>query len=671
MAMFEREKNLQFNKRTFTQIHQTSDISEILYKKSAPGAFHISNQRYDSRTCYPGTRVAVLEDIIEQVQIAAVSTIVWLYGAAGAGKSSIAQTIAEMCRTKKLLIGSFFFCRTAPPRNNARRLAASLVYQLCQTIPSTFEYIAACIQKNPTIFENSLEVQLHQLFVEPLRRACELDPELCPSHRLLILDGLDGCENLKPLLSVFGKVLQTTPIPIILLVASRPDFHISSIFDSPKNISFIPTVRIGLNDSYDVDADIRLYTTVELKQIKCSHPLNKYIPANWPTPEDIELVVQKSSGQFIFPATVVRYVEHVKFKPHERLQMALTSFERFGSQINSSPFKELDALYLQIFLSVEDVVTTLSILRHILCLENADCPQTIAFRLQLAPGDVEMYVSPLGSLIQFEGEEKPLRVFHRVSLRDFLINKERSQDLWLFGTVVSTFVAKSYMDQISAVDSNRSWNNLIADATHFLHDASFDGELTKSLNILQDKVQGMISDYKYDIGIQRDDGLWFERPDTPKIIDKLCVIDLLFKRHHGKSEIRAQSLKGLAGYFRRNLATYLVQENLCDFLVFWVFCTIPVEVSEYNNPFHNFVSTCFSIPEPLWVDFSRILGSDKTDGETYNSTFRSFLTEATLCENLLSPKQLVQAALRCIAYISSLKDLRVYGTNPMGGGKLG
>ena len=38
--------------------------------------------------------------------------VLWLYGSAGAGKSAIAQTIAEMCTELGLIVASLFFSRS-------------------------------------------------------------------------------------------------------------------------------------------------------------------------------------------------------------------------------------------------------------------------------------------------------------------------------------------------------------------------------------------------------------------------------------------------------------------------------------------------------------------------------------------------------------------------------
>jgi hypothetical protein len=50
------------------------------------------------------------------------SRIPWLYRPAGAGKSAIAQTVAESTAKQKNLAASFFFFRSSPDRNTAYKL---------------------------------------------------------------------------------------------------------------------------------------------------------------------------------------------------------------------------------------------------------------------------------------------------------------------------------------------------------------------------------------------------------------------------------------------------------------------------------------------------------------------------------------------------------------------
>ena len=65
----------------------------------------------------------------------------WLYGPAGAGKSAIAQSIAELCHDANILAASFFFSRTAVGRNNDSCPIPTLVYQLCPSMPPIRKYV--------------------------------------------------------------------------------------------------------------------------------------------------------------------------------------------------------------------------------------------------------------------------------------------------------------------------------------------------------------------------------------------------------------------------------------------------------------------------------------------------------------------------------------------------
>jgi len=58
------------------------------------------------------------------------AVIMWIYGKSGAGKSAIAQTIADCCDVQRLLLASFFFSRLDPSRNNPKSLITTIAYQI-------------------------------------------------------------------------------------------------------------------------------------------------------------------------------------------------------------------------------------------------------------------------------------------------------------------------------------------------------------------------------------------------------------------------------------------------------------------------------------------------------------------------------------------------------------
>ncbi len=83
-------------------------------------------------------REAVQKDIMDwilQTVTTRIQWMLWLNGAAGAGKSAIARSIVALCLARNIPIARFFFFRTDPTRNTLRPVVATLVYQLIQQLP--------------------------------------------------------------------------------------------------------------------------------------------------------------------------------------------------------------------------------------------------------------------------------------------------------------------------------------------------------------------------------------------------------------------------------------------------------------------------------------------------------------------------------------------------------
>lgn len=116
--------------------------------------------------------------------------IMWLYGPAGAGKSAIAQTIAEQCHTSHLLRASFFF---SPKRNNEKSLIASIAYQIALNVPLL---ASGTVDHDPVILYRSVEAQLTMLIIESLTQVSRtgIVPST-PVSNLIVIDGLDECRD--------------------------------------------------------------------------------------------------------------------------------------------------------------------------------------------------------------------------------------------------------------------------------------------------------------------------------------------------------------------------------------------------------------------------------------------------------------------------------------------
>ena len=67
-----------------------------LFDHIASSALHNSSESYDRGKCHPGTRKFVLEKILQWAKNPNnLGLLMWIFGPAGAGKSSIMQSIAE------------------------------------------------------------------------------------------------------------------------------------------------------------------------------------------------------------------------------------------------------------------------------------------------------------------------------------------------------------------------------------------------------------------------------------------------------------------------------------------------------------------------------------------------------------------------------------------------
>ena len=104
---------------------------ERLQMAVASAAFHNSAQRLDPPKCHANTREAVLRSIMDWIMNDAnrQTWILWLNGAAGAGKSAIARSITTLCLAKEIPVARFFFGRGDPTQNTIHSVAATLVYQ--------------------------------------------------------------------------------------------------------------------------------------------------------------------------------------------------------------------------------------------------------------------------------------------------------------------------------------------------------------------------------------------------------------------------------------------------------------------------------------------------------------------------------------------------------------
>ena len=392
--------------------------------------FYDSDNRVNPPKCHPNTKVAVINKIIDWANgiIDANAFMLWLYGPAGAGKTAIARKIAEIFADHGLLLASFLFFRSDPNRNTMKPLVANIAYRVAFVIPGAREPINAVIEADPLTLSYSVEMQLKKLVFEPLRLLVDqgyFSNQQFP--RLIVIDGLDECldkdsqTNLVQLLSFSVARYQ---LPLKFLIVSRPEFHIKSAVAIAGEQSTVS--HLELNNDFLPNEDIHCFLTDKFREIKACHPFRSRIPSFWPSKQQMDTLICKASGQFIYASLAVRFINSTCNLPMRQLDIVLELRPPINHDL---PFAELDALYAFILSCTKSLVLVLRILGLYDALNEGygeDILGFIEFVLGLEDGDACFYLSPLNSLL--EVQEHHDICFHHSSFMDFLHSAERSKD---------------------------------------------------------------------------------------------------------------------------------------------------------------------------------------------------------------------------------------------------
>ena len=427
----------------------------------------------------------------------------WLTGAAGAGKSAIAQSLIELCLLEDLVIASFFFSRSDGSRNHGGPLVATLAYQIYQSVPAVQQEILSAIDADPFILTKSIERQLLVLVADPLSRMHSAGG-LWPSgtYRVIVIDGLDECKDIKIRQQILRAISNTTrqfKLPILFLVASRPDHDINLEFRSSEMDGIY--TRLYLDDSFSPDDDIRKFLLDSFEEIRTNHPFKSAIPASWPNSYSVDCVVRKSSGQFIYAVTVVRYVASIRHRPNHRFDtvMNVRPVQRNGDL----PFAELDALYAMILSSAADIDRVLYAL-SIYLLHVITGQFDISTFLSLDEAEIDILFCDLGALIIPEWKEitqsdkknhpvkmrRTLRILH-ASLHDYMLDPARSKNYYIDINVYRTQHIEDIFKYLSSGEKHSFITILFSSQIISGHDRewSIHGYLTRELPLCESSVK--------------------------------------------------------------------------------------------------------------------------------------------------------------------------------------
>ncbi|KAF9013075.1 hypothetical protein BDQ17DRAFT_1419255 [Cyathus striatus] len=304
---------------------------------------------------------------------------------------------------------------------------------------------------------------------------------------LVIIDGLDECSDRKVQVTIIQVLTWVSSQPLVhlrFLIASRPELEIRNAFNS-RSVQKICT-RLVLDNRYAPDNDIHVYLRNEFTRIKEEHTLSLALwedATRWPSDRDIWKLVKKSSGQFIYAATVIKYIADYRRDPREQLRTIIDI--QPGGTCRESPYAELDAVYIHIlktaamsqdYDSTSHIFMVLLYTRRHLEMEMVPVPRLAEF-LGVMQSTITLLLVDLHSAMHIPNsnlaqDAQIIRFFH-ASFVDFLQDSARSGKFFIakekahatlgrdcFTTIVGTDPSQRlYLGDLSYVQRNSELSN--------------------------------------------------------------------------------------------------------------------------------------------------------------------------------------------------------------------
>ena len=390
------------------------------------GAIHDSAERYPPPNCHPDTRKAVRQIILDWIHSESLeSFFFWLYGPAGAGKTAILQAIAEfLCdpsESSQNFGGSFFFSRGKQGRDGGHFLFSTIAYQLALNVPGLRQHVDRIMELNPTLHSKSMNVQLQSLIVDAFRNLSPLPQR----SYLVIIDGLDECHDKATqqlILQLLCETITVHKLPLRFLIGSRPESHIRDSFDQ-ESLRTV-TRRVILDETFNPGRDIQVFLIDGFAKICANNPILSHVKQPWPEEGIIDLLVQRSSGQFIYAATVLKFVRADFCNPTKRLALVLKP--------DPTAFSDLDQLYTQILSVYPSEVNIVQALGFIIGIGRSS--EVIEDILEMEEGELKLLLCGLSSLME-DGNRESLNKdltsyviphFAHASFSEYLFDSSRS-----------------------------------------------------------------------------------------------------------------------------------------------------------------------------------------------------------------------------------------------------
>jgi hypothetical protein len=259
---------------------------------------------------------------------------------------SVAQDVYKIL--SDIIVGATVFF-SINGRQDGTKAITTIAYQLAVKVKPYRLFVEREVKQDPSLLRKSLSAQFRKFIVEPFICQRVLDPS---SLLLIIIDGLDECANpltQQELLGLISDFCITYPAsPLVWMIASRPEPHITSFFSQLKLAFSYEKQEILVDEGSE---DVQRYLRDKFREVQMASITLRQLP-RWPSKDDFFKVANAAGGLFVYASTVIKYIGDPSYgDPVSQLDDVLNVIDA-GTNLNISgedhPMARLDALYARI-----------------------------------------------------------------------------------------------------------------------------------------------------------------------------------------------------------------------------------------------------------------------------------------------------------------------------------
>lgn len=346
----------------------------------------------------------------------------WLSGEPASGKSTLAGHVVRYLDDCNCDCSYFFFNDSNSRKSKVAKLLCSLAWQMAFSNTFVREKLLTICEEGVVINHNDETSIWRNLFVTLILRTELRQPQFW------VIDALDECTNYTVLFPLLAKIEEHFPLRVFF--TSRPSLAIERNFFR-EDIAMIA-------DSITLDAslgDIKLFLEEHARYLRAESEEERQ--------QLVQLVLDKSNGNFLWTALVVKELEDALSK--EQVRDILTSVP-----------KEIGNLYSQILRNVMAIprngMIAKAILRWTLCASRPLLVEELKEALRLDIGETlsqfdKTIGSICGNLVSVDTESR-VKIAHQ-TVREFFFQEQANHEFTLIRAEEHARVYEVCVDYLS------------------------------------------------------------------------------------------------------------------------------------------------------------------------------------------------------------------------------